>query len=153
MVLKKGINFLFKIIVLALLVLNSYFGQYINNNNNNKQEIEKKREDCDSWYKTGDTNLMRICYNQLGQCDRVDVSFDRTGFFVSIPYSILRKSTPKTNIDIEFELKAVFYNKSVASKTGKINKTILFDNSLANCPAFDHLELMTSTNSLSFEGD
>ena len=106
----------------------------------------------DNWFRTAKNSMMRICYDPLGRCDRLDIAFDRTGFFLSIPYNVLRKTSvnlPNENLKIEFELKAVYFNETIKMQTGQITKKVLFDDSLANCPEFgrlDFLEFIVNNN-------
>ena len=147
-IIKKITNFGFKIIVLVLLGLSIHFTKNSTKNDTKTPEI------CETWFRATENCMMRICYDPLGRCDRLDIAFDRTGFFISIPYTVLRKtksSLPKGEVEIEFELKANYYNKTIRTQTRKIAKKVLFEDTLANCPEFERLDLIEFITNNNFD--
>lgn len=136
---KKASNILFKILVVTLLAMSIYCTL----RDKNKQ---KYNENCDKWFRTEKNNdVLRICYDPFGRCERLDIAFDRSGFFISIPYTVIRKmgsELPEGNFDMEFNLQASCYNQSITTTTENITRKILFDDSLANCPEFSRLSLL-----------
>lgn len=140
----------YRTVVLVLLCLNAYYWQEFIK----KTQIKPSKPLCDDWFRGDENSILRICYDSLGRCERLDIAFDRSGFFISIPYNVLRKTRinipDEKELKIEFELLASLYNRTIITRTGKITKKTLFDDSLANCPDFSKLELIEFVFSSNF---